>query len=170
MIEKRIAFTSSMEHSLSHAARLRQRVAAEDWRGPSGAALSCLSFGVGRPVMIDDFRDGRKWYLDNFATGHFHLQARRGQGLCGFHAADNAAHAIAVRGDDLHVIMAIEWLECCEGFGDFHCLCTALSEVLRLKYARLWPDGCIKSALHRSRTFRHASGTARARCAHVLPY
>jgi hypothetical protein len=80
--------------------------------------------------MIYDFGDGRKRYLDDLSSGHFHLEARRSQCLGGLHAADDAAHAIAVRGDDLHVVLAVEWLECCEGFGHFHSFCTALSEVI----------------------------------------
>jgi hypothetical protein len=79
--------------------------------------------------MIDDFRDGGKRYLDDLAVGYFHLQARGRQCLCGLHAADDAAHAIAVRGNDLYVVLAVERLECCEGFGDFHFIVTALSSV-----------------------------------------
>ena len=72
--------------------------------------------------MINDFRDGREWYLDDLAVGYLHLKARRRQCLCCFHTANDAAHAIAVRRDDLYVVMSVERLECCEGFGDFHFL------------------------------------------------
>ncbi len=77
--------------------------------------------------MIDDFRDGGKRYFDDLAVGHFHLEARRRQCLCSLHAADDAAHAIAVRGNDLYVVLTVERLECCEGFGYFHFIVTALS-------------------------------------------
>jgi hypothetical protein len=82
---------------------------------------------IDRRIMIYDFRDGREGYLDDLAIGHFQLQARSGQGLRCFHAADDAAHAIAVSGNDLYVVMTVERLQCCEGFGDFHYLFTALS-------------------------------------------
>jgi hypothetical protein len=81
-------------------------------------------------IVVYDLGDGRKWYLDDLASGHFYLHARRSQCLCGLHAADDAAHAIAIRGDDLHVVPAVEWLECGEGFGHFHSFCTALSEAI----------------------------------------
>ena len=70
--------------------------------------------------MVNDFRDGREWYLDDFAVCHFHLQTWCRQCLCRFHAADDTAHATAVRRHDLYVILTIERLERCEGFGDFH--------------------------------------------------
>ncbi len=72
--------------------------------------------------MINDFRDGREWYLDDFAVGYLHLEAWCRQCLCCFHAANDAAHSIAVRRYDLYVVLSIERLECCEGFGDFHFL------------------------------------------------
>lgn len=72
--------------------------------------------------MVNDFRDGSKWYLDDFAVGDLHLEAWRRQGLCCFHAANDTAHPAAVRRHDLYVVLTIERLECCEGFGYFHFL------------------------------------------------
>lgn len=71
-------------------------------------------------IMINDFGDGREWYLDDFAVGYFHLQTRCRQRLCCFHAANDTAHAAAVRRHDLYVVLTVERLERCEGFGDFH--------------------------------------------------
>src|SRR2546429_7972044 len=77
--------------------------------------------------MIYDFGDGCERDFDDLAVGAFDLDARRGERLRHLHAANDAADALAVRSDDFDVVFAVEWFQSCEGFGDFHCLCTALS-------------------------------------------
>ena len=77
--------------------------------------------------MIYDFGDGCERDFDDLAVGAFDLDARRGERLRHLHAANDAADALAVRSDDFDVVFAVEWFQSCEGFGNFHCLCTALS-------------------------------------------
>jgi hypothetical protein len=87
-----------------------------------------LSFGgISRRVVVYDFGDSGEGDFDYLAVGALDLDARRGQCLSGFHAADDAAHAVTVRCYDLDVVFAVERAQGCEGFGDFHYLFTALS-------------------------------------------
>jgi hypothetical protein len=79
--------------------------------------------------VVNDLADGCERDFDDLAVGAFHLDAWDGERLCHLHAADDAAHALAVGRDDFNVVLAVERPEGCEGFGDFHCLCTALSLV-----------------------------------------
>ena len=71
-------------------------------------------------VMVLDFGDRRKWYLDDLAIGAFYLDAWSGEGLSGFHAANNAPDALAVNRYDLNIVFAVQRLKCCKCFGDFH--------------------------------------------------
>jgi hypothetical protein len=76
--------------------------------------------GICRRVVVYDFVNVRKRDFDNLAVGAFHLERGRCQGLRSSHAADDAAHMLAVERDYLYVVFAIERLEGCEGFGYFH--------------------------------------------------
>jgi hypothetical protein len=77
--------------------------------------------------VIYDFGDDCERDFDDLAVGAFDLDARCGERLRHLHTANNAANALAVRSDDFDVVFAVEWFQSCEGFGNFHCLCTALS-------------------------------------------
>jgi hypothetical protein len=87
-----------------------------------GWLLSLGCCGAGRGVVVNDLYDFGKGYLDDFAVGAFHLDAGPGESLRHLHAADDAAHAMAVLRDDLDVILPVKRFKGCEGFGDFHCL------------------------------------------------
>lgn len=73
-------------------------------------------------VVIFDFGDLGKGDLYNFAVCTFHLDARCGEGLSGFHAAYHAAHALAVNRNNLNVVFAVKWLQGSQGFSYFHVL------------------------------------------------
>ncbi len=70
--------------------------------------------------MISDLRDIRERDLDDLAAFALDLYAGGGQGLRRLHALDDAAHALAVRGHDLDIVLAVKWLKRSQGFGDFH--------------------------------------------------
>src|SRR5215216_5273216 len=84
--------------------------------------------------MILDLGNCRERYLYYLPVRDFHLYAGCGEGLGGLHTPHCPPHPPAVRRDDLHVVLAIKRLECCECFGNFHnmilpvpnyCLCVA---------------------------------------------
>jgi hypothetical protein len=62
-------------------------------------------------VVIYNFADVCKGDFDYFAVGAFHFDGWRGQGLRGFHAADDAAHTFAVDSNDLYVVLGVERLQ-----------------------------------------------------------
>lgn len=70
--------------------------------------------------MIFDLSDRRERYLYYLTVGALDLYAGSREGLGGFHAANCAADAPAVSGDDLYVVFAIEWLQGCERFCYLH--------------------------------------------------
>lgn len=63
--------------------------------------------------MILDFRDTWEGNFDYFAVGTFNLDAGRGEGLGGFHAANYAANALTVTRNNLNVVFSVERLQCC---------------------------------------------------------
>ena len=71
-------------------------------------------------VVIYDLFDGGEWDFDYLAVGSFDLDAGRCQGLSRFHAADDAAHALAVLCHDFYIVLTIEGAQGSEGFGYFH--------------------------------------------------
>ena len=72
--------------------------------------------------MILDLCDRRKRNLHDLAIGDLNLNTGRCEGLGGLHAANCATHAPAVRRDDLHVVLAVEWLQSRERLCYFHFL------------------------------------------------
>ena len=58
-------------------------------------------------IQVCDLGDGWEWDLDDFTVRAFHLHARRGQGLRGFHATNNAADSLPINGCDLDVVFAV---------------------------------------------------------------
>ncbi len=58
-------------------------------------------------VVVFDFGDRGKRYLDDLAIGAFYLHAWSGECLSGFHAPDNAPHALAVKRYDLNIVFAV---------------------------------------------------------------
>lgn len=70
--------------------------------------------------MILDFHDRREGNFHDLAICDLDLYAGSGEGLGGFHAPDNATHAPAVGGDNLHIVLAIKRLESRECLGNFH--------------------------------------------------
>lgn len=84
-------------------------------------------------IVVDYFDDVGEGNFDDVAVGALHFNARFGERLSHLHAADNAAHACAVGGDDLYIIFGVKRLQCGESFGDFH-LFDVLS-VIRCKFA-----------------------------------
>src|SRR5713226_693735 len=75
---------------------------------------------LARWIVIDDFDDRRERDLHNLAVGAFDLDARRGQRLSCFHAAHDAAHALAIPRHNLNVAFAVERSQRRQGLGDFH--------------------------------------------------
>lgn len=73
--------------------------------------------------MVDYFDDVGEGNFDDVAVGALHFDARFGERLRHLHAADNAAHACAVGGDDFYVVFGVERLQGGESFGDFHVCC-----------------------------------------------
>jgi hypothetical protein len=71
-------------------------------------------------VMVFDFGYGGKRYLYDLAVLTLHLHARRGQGLSGFHAPNDASDALAIERDDLDIVFAVERPERRECFCHFH--------------------------------------------------
>ncbi len=61
-------------------------------------------------VMVLDFGDRRKWYFDDLSIRAFHLYAGSGEGLSGFHAANNAPHPLALRRYNFNIVLAVKWL------------------------------------------------------------
>jgi hypothetical protein len=70
--------------------------------------------------MVYDFDDVGEGYFDDFAVGALHFDAGLGESLRGLHAADYAAHTAAVFGHYLYIVFAVERLQCCQGFCNFH--------------------------------------------------
>lgn len=64
--------------------------------------------------MIFDFRDRGERDLHDLPVCYLNFHAWRCEGLGGFHASDFPAHASAVSGNDLHVVLAVKWLQSCE--------------------------------------------------------
>jgi hypothetical protein len=77
-------------------------------------------------LYLGDCREGN---LYDLSVGALNLNAGSREGLGGFHAANCAADAPAVSGDDFHVVLAIQGLQGCERFCYLHV------NFLRLKYA-----------------------------------
>jgi len=71
-------------------------------------------------VVVFDFGDRRKRYLDDLAIGAFYLHAWSGECLSGFHAPDNAPHTLAVNRHDLNIVFAVQRLKGRKCFRDFH--------------------------------------------------
>jgi hypothetical protein len=70
--------------------------------------------------MILDLRYGREGNFHDLPVRDLDLYAGRREGLGGLHASHRPAHSPAIRRDDLHVVLAVQGLERCECFGDFH--------------------------------------------------
>ena len=58
-------------------------------------------------VIVFDFSDLRKRYLNDVAVRAFHLDAWSGECLSGFHAPNNTPHALAVGRYNLDVVFAV---------------------------------------------------------------
>jgi hypothetical protein len=71
-------------------------------------------------VVVFDFGDRRKRYLDDLAIGAFYLHAWSGECLSGFHASDHTPHALAINRHDLNIVFAVERLKGRKCFRDFH--------------------------------------------------
>jgi hypothetical protein len=89
-------------------------------------------------VVIFDFGDRRKRYLDNLAIGAFYLDAWSRECLSGFHAPDNAADALAVNRYDLNIVFAVQRLKCRKCLCDFHVY--LFSEVQAFLRRELFPQ------------------------------
>lgn len=70
--------------------------------------------------MILDFGNRRKGDFYDLTVGALNLYAGSREGLGGLHATDCPSHPPAIRGDNLHVVFAIKWLQSCERFSYFH--------------------------------------------------
>jgi hypothetical protein len=80
-------------------------------------------------LYLGDCREGN---LYDLSVGALNLYAGSCEGLGGFHAANCAAYAPAVSGDNFHVVLAIQWLQGCERFCYLHV------NFLPIKYASYW--------------------------------
>lgn len=58
-------------------------------------------------IVIFDFSNGGKGNFDDFTVRAFHLDAWRGECLSGFHAANDAPHALAIHRYDLNIVFAV---------------------------------------------------------------
>jgi len=70
--------------------------------------------------MVLDLGDRGKWYLHYLTISAFHLDARGGECLGGFHAANDAPNALAIDRYNLNIVFAVQRLQRGEGFGYFH--------------------------------------------------
>ena len=71
-------------------------------------------------VMVFNFGDRRKRYFDDLAVSAFYLDAWGGECLSGFHAPDNASHALAIKSYDLNIVFAVQRLKGRKCFSNFH--------------------------------------------------
>ena len=71
-------------------------------------------------IVILDLRDRGEGYFDDLPIRTFDLYARSGESLGGFHTSNCAADAPAVNRDNLHVVLAIKWLQSRKCLGNFH--------------------------------------------------
>ena len=85
--------------------------------------------GLSRGIVIDDFGNRRERNLYDLAVGALDLDAGRRQRLRRFHAAHDAADAVASLRHDLNIAFAIKWLKRCEGPGDFHLRISLLNQM-----------------------------------------
>ena len=58
-------------------------------------------------VMVFDFGDRGKRYLNDLAISAFDLDARGCECLSGFHAADKAPHALTIYSYNLDIVFAV---------------------------------------------------------------
>ena len=84
----------------------------------NGCAARFIFRSVG--VVVNDFANRFKFDFNYFAIGALDFNARLRQRLRHLHAEDTPAHAVAVFGDDLDVILVVKRLERSKSFGDFH--------------------------------------------------
>jgi hypothetical protein len=70
--------------------------------------------------VILDLGNGGERNLYDLSVGALNLNAGSREGLGGFHAANRAANAPAINGDDFHVVFAIQWLQGRERFCYLH--------------------------------------------------
>src|SRR5436853_5172629 len=98
------------------------------WTANSSDMSKTLS-GLSRGIVIDDFGNRRERNLYDLAVGALDLDAWRRQRLRRFHAAHDAADAVASLRHDLNIAFAIKWLKRCEGPGDFHLRISLLNQM-----------------------------------------
>jgi hypothetical protein len=74
---------------------------------------------ISSSIVVFDFGDGGKGYLNDLSVGAFDLYAGSSEGLGGFHAAYNAPDATAIDGDYLYIVLTVEGFQCSERFCNF---------------------------------------------------
>ena len=90
--------------------------------------------------MIFDFGDGGKRDLHDLAVRNLHFDAGSREGLRHLHAANRAAHPLAVDRNDLHIVLAVKWLQSGERLGYFHDYILPEAFQLRLIIAFTWQE------------------------------
>jgi len=71
----------------------------------------CPAAGLGLlAIMILDFGNRGKRYFDYLTVRAFDLYTWSCEGLSGFHAANNAPHALAIHRYNLNIVFAVKWL------------------------------------------------------------
>src|SRR2546423_1032002 len=84
------------------------------WRLLLPAALPVSLLLAAHRVVVFNLGDSRKGYFDDLAVRAFYFHAWGGECLSGFHAPDNAPHALSVNRHDLDIVFAVQWLKGCE--------------------------------------------------------
>lgn len=90
------------------------------WRLLVPAATAVYLLIPARRIVILDLGDRRKRYLHYLPVRAFHLDAGSCESLSGFHAANDAPHALAIHRYNLNIIFSVQRLQGCEGFSYFH--------------------------------------------------
>lgn len=70
--------------------------------------------------MVLDLGNSGKRYLNDLAISAFYLDAWGCECLSGFHAPDNAPHALAINSYNLDIVFAVKRLQGRKCFSDFH--------------------------------------------------
>jgi hypothetical protein len=70
--------------------------------------------------MVFDFGDRGEGYLNDLAISAFYLYARGCECLSGFHAPDDAPHALAINSYNFDIVFAVQRLKSRKCFSDFH--------------------------------------------------
>jgi hypothetical protein len=99
--------------------------------------------------VVFNLGDRRKRYFDYLTVCAFYLDAGSCEGLSGFHAANNAPHALSIHRYNLNVVFAVERPQGSECFSDFQVIppksIASVTNELKQCFKDIAPkvDGCL---------------------------